>query len=104
MPTKTEITNELNNLKKFGYTIINMNTPGRMYGGLKNLTDYIIFNAARLYFVEVKIGKDILSEGQKDTKQKLESIAGRCPAVKYMIITNTNEAKALTDCILNGSY
>ena len=99
---KKEITKIFNELKKYGWTVINNNTPSPQRRQQKAWVDYVMFNDKQIIFVEVKIGKDKLSPEQFETMTKLKSISGYSANVNYYLIHNTDEAKNLIDFLLGG--
>ena len=99
--TKKEITNILKVLKKFNWTIITNNTHRRMNESQKNWVDHVIFNQYIIVFVEVKLGKDVLSKGQIDTMKKLKLLSERTPRLEYHIIHDNKEATDLVEHLLS---
>ena len=102
MTTKREITNELNRLKDFGFTIVTFNDSRPLRSAQKNFVDHLIFNRKYIIFVEVKIGKDKLSEGQKIIGEKLSacSIFNKNTFMKY--VKSVEDAKRLVERALKG--
>ena len=98
--TKKDITKVFANLRKFGYKVQVNNTPQRMSVGQKDWVDYTIYNKRYLVFVEVKLGKDRLSEGQKETAKYLSSIMAINKTVYYFCIKTLKEAKKIHDDLL----
>lgn len=100
--TKREITNELNRLKDFGFTIVTFNDSRPLRSAQKNFVDHLIFNRKYIIFVEVKIGQDKLSDGQKIIGEKLSacSIFNKNTFMKY--IKSLDDAKLLVGKALKG--
>ena len=99
--TKSDISKQFALLRKYGYKVINLNEKRSFRAGQRDFVDLCIFNAHYLVFVEVKIGKDILSEGQKDTAIKLSSIMAINKTVYYFQIKTLAEAKIIQEKILS---
>ena len=100
--TKSDISKTFSQLRKFGYTVVNMNTKRALgSSGTKDFVDFCIFSKHYLVFIEVKIGKDFLSEGQKDTAIKLSSLMAINKSIHYYQIRNLNEAKQLQERLLS---
>ena len=99
---KKDITKIFNELKKFGWTVINNNTPTTQRRQQKGWVDYVIFNFKQIVFIEVKLEKDKLSPEQYDTMIKLKSISGYAGNVNYYLIHDETEAKNLVDYLLEA--
>lgn len=86
LTNKAKISKAFGELRKYGYKIFNFNNKGRIQTGyMKDWVDIVIAGHGRIYFIEVKIGKDKHSEGQLETKEKLIS----CNAT-YLVVTENN--------------
>lgn len=96
---KKKITEVISELRKCGFTVINNNYNKGFGKQMAGFVDYVIYNFNYIHFVEVKIGYDKLSEAQKDTKAKLESIAKQSAHIYYHIITSEAGAKSMVDFI-----
>jgi len=101
--SKKEISKIFGKLRSFGFKVQNFNTPSRMNIGQKDWVDHVIYNKRYLIFVEVKLGKDKLSEGQVTTANYLSSIMALNKTVHYFIISSVKEAETLFDMILGKS-
>ena len=99
---KKDITKIFNELKKFGWTVINNNTPTTQRRQQKGWVDYVIFNTKQIAFIEVKLEKDKLSPGQFDTMLKLKGVSGYAGNVDYYLIHDETEAKNLVDYLLEA--
>jgi hypothetical protein len=102
MTTKKEITNELNRLKQFGFTVITFNDNRPLRSSQKSFVDHFIFNNKYLIFIEVKIGRDQVSPIQEITARKLSACAIYNKYTFYKVIRNVEEAKRLTEHSLKG--
>jgi hypothetical protein len=100
--TKKEVSEQFAKLTKFGYKVINFNSYKAMPTQMKNFVDHLIFNKKYFIAVEVKIGKDELSDGQKDTAEKLSSVMAINKTFYYFNIKTLPEAKNLCDKILGN--
>lgn len=99
---KKEISKTFGNLRKYGYKVINFNSSTRLNAGMKDFIDFCIFSSRVIIFVEVKLGKDKLSEGQKETARMLSSVASLQTRIHYKTIRDLKSAKELHDLILRG--
>jgi len=100
---KKDITKIFNELKKFGFTVINMNShKSQPTRGSKDFVDYVIFNDKQIVFAEIKLEKDKLSPGQFDTMLKLKGVSGYAGNVDYYLIHDETEAKNLVDYLLEA--
>ena len=99
---KKDITKIFNELKKFGFTVINNNTPTTQRRQQKGWVDYVIYNDKQIVFIEVKLEKDKLSPGQFDTMLKLKGVSGYAGNVDYYLIHDETEAKNLVDYLLEA--
>lgn len=79
--TKKEISKHIKSLEKYGFKVWNFSTKHRTTSGVKDFVDFVIAGYGRIYFVELKIGADKLSEGQIRTKKILEKTK------RYILLT-----------------
>lgn len=94
--SKKEISKAFSRLREYGYRVFNFSANKRLSSGMKDFVDYVVFGQSKVYFVELKIGKDDFSEGQLGTKGHLLKIGGN---VRYHIATEKNY-KTIIDLIL----
>ena len=102
VPTKADFNKVFNELKKWGYTVLNFSDKRALRRGMKDWVDYVIFNNHSLTVIELKIGADKLSEGQKRTNEKLSSIADS-GLINYAVIRTIEQAKSMVDKYLEGA-
>lgn len=93
---KKEISKAFRLLEKYGCKVFNFSANKRLSSGMKDFVDYVVLGRSKVYFVELKIGKDDFSEGQLGTKGHLLKIGGN---VRYHIATEKNY-KTIIDLIL----
>lgn len=98
--TKKNISEQFGLLRKFNYSIWNGNTPGTKYKQEKGLVDHIIINNVYLIYVEVKIGKDDLTDQQRMLKSQLQFLATYNKSIFYFEIKTFEEAKDLVTKII----
>jgi hypothetical protein len=100
--TKSEVSKEFARLRPLGFQVWNFNFKGSLPSGMKDFVDFVITNGKYVVFAEIKIGKDVLSEGQKATGAYLShaSIYNKC--MHYKVITDMKSVKLLTDNLLSG--
>lgn len=91
--TKTDITRGLNCLKRYGWIVKTFNSNRYAMTGSKGFPDHCLINAAkkRLVFIEVKLGKDKVSEDQATTLQALRDVGAE------VIIFPNDECKGIQD-------
>jgi len=97
---KSIISTAFKELEKYGFIVRNLQTNERLRKGMADLPDIIVIGKrffGDIYFVEVKIGADKLSKGQKVMKEYLECSGN------YFIADETNY-KAIIDEILNCGW
>jgi hypothetical protein len=66
MTTKSEITNEINRLKQFGWSVLTANSKNPLPIGLKGFCDHLVIGKKGVIWWEAKIGKDKPSQEQED--------------------------------------
>jgi hypothetical protein len=101
--TKKDITNEFNKLKLYGFEVITFNSNRAFRSAQKNFPDHFISNGKYIVFVEVKFGKDKLSEGQERLCNKLSSASIYNKHTHMKFIKTIAEAKTLVDLLLRGA-
>ena len=101
---KKQITDKINQLKKIGMNVITFQTDKRKRRSEKNMTDYFIYGKGWVIFIECKIGKDKLSEGQENLKTELSYAQCYNDRLIYAIITETNYINLVNELIsrING--
>jgi hypothetical protein len=101
-PTKADFNKVFNELRKWGYTVINFSDKRALRKGMKDWVDYTIFGKRLIIFIELKIDKDKLSSGQTETALKLTEIAERNSTVIYKQIKTLQEATFIVDYLLRA--
>ncbi len=91
--TKTEITEALNSLSRYGWTVKTFNHYKANGRGFKNFPDHFLIHEAKGYFVfiEVKLKttkQDKLSKGQKEYGEKLKRASMINGKAEYIIFPN----------------
>lgn len=100
MPTKSDFNKIFNELRKWGYTVINFSDKRALRRGMKDWVDYVIFNDQNIAFIELKIGADKLSGGQAKTQQKLVNISFKNDTMTVWTIKEVPQAKELVDYLM----
>ena len=86
--TKKDITNELNKIN--GFKVFTFNSYRALPHSCKDFIDHELISDKYLIKIEVKLYKDVLSEGQKETGAILEQLAKNRKGFEYIIITDKN--------------
>lgn len=94
-PTKSEISQEFKQLEKYGYKVFTFNSNKRVR--TTGFVDHVIVGKGKAYFIEVKIGKDVMSELQKKTARYFETL------FTYHIATENNYKEIIDSILWNGS-
>lgn len=97
--TKKIISEYFGKLRKFGYHIYNFNSRKAFFQGLSGMTDYIIIGKGKIFFIELKIGKDKFSEIQLETKKYILECSDKNPFVFYLIATDLNYTEIISDIL-----
>ena len=91
---KTDITNKVKELRKFGWKVIIFQTNRRGRNAANFMTDYLILGHNRVIFAEAKFDKDVLSKGQEEIKRLIESAIIETPSgyknLDYYLLTEKN--------------
>jgi hypothetical protein len=98
--TKKDFTETFNKLKEFGYDVKNFNSKRKMGSGITGLPDHMIIGHGYLVYVEVKIGDDKLSPGQKIFAEKIIEVREKNKTVKYWCISQLTEALGIVDYLV----
>ena len=70
---------------------------------MKGFCDHLVFTRKAVYFIEAKIGKDVLSEDQKRLKRIIQILSKLAKGVIFWEETYTlQEAKDLADKIFKN--
>jgi hypothetical protein len=88
MPTKSNITKKFKQLEKYGYLVKTFNDRRAISKGAKGFIDHLIIGKGRMYFIEVKIGKDKLSNEQEAFMMEVNRV--KCNNIYYLIATENN--------------
>ena len=99
---KQEVSKEFSRLRSFGFLVVNFNDSRPLRKQQKSFVDFFITNGKYLVFVEIKIGRDVLSEGQKETGRYLSSASIHNKNTFYKLLTNMRQVRKLTDDLLSG--
>ena len=97
--SKTEITNELNRLKNYGYEVRTFNHYKAVGRGTKGFVDHFIIGHYMI-FCEVKIDKDKLKPEQIRLAEKISAHSALYKRLHYVNVHTLAEAKKLVDNIL----
>ena len=90
-------------LRKFGFTVFNFNNHKANNAGTKGHPDWVIITKRYVVYVEVKIGKDQLSEVQTKVVNQLAKLMGMPSSRIYVeIIKTAKEAENLSDRVLSN--
>jgi predicted Holliday junction resolvase-like endonuclease len=101
--TKSEVSKEFARLRVFGFCVWNFNSNKAMkFGMVKDFVDHVITDGKYIVFVEIKIGADKLSEGQKKTSIALSSASVWNKNLHYKLLTDMKAVKKLVDDLLIG--
>ena len=99
--TKAGISKVFSELRKYGFLVYNFNQKNRFGRGLVGFVDHLIIGKNRIWFIEVKIGKDMLSREQIDLLTRLKAIGKKFPMVEWSIVTHVEFARKLQEQILS---
>ena len=99
--TKAEISKIFAELRKYNFLVYNFNQKNRFGRGLVGFVDHLIIGKNRIWFIEVKIGKDMLSREQIDLLTRLKAIGKKFPMVEWSIVTHVEFARKLQEQILS---
>jgi len=94
--TKTELNKEFDIFHRLHWLVKTWNSKQPMPIGAKGWVDYILISPNNIYYIECKIGKDKLTEEQKEVKNYLEHIGA-----KYYEVTDKNYVDVF-ESIING--
>jgi len=85
--TKSEITKALKPLTKYGWDVKTFNHNKAMPTGARDWVDHFLVHESKgwIIFIEVKIGKDSLSEGQTEYKKSLQSCCNANGKAQYIL-------------------
>ena len=95
--TKKIISEYFGKLRKFGYKVFNFNSRKAFFQGLTGMTDFIIIGKGKIFFIELKIGKDKFSEIQLFTKKYILECSDKNPFVFYLTATDLNYTEIVSD-------
>lgn len=98
--TKKDFNKVFNELRKWGYTVLNFSDKRALRRGMKDWVDYVIFGRGMLVFVELKIGEDKVSKGQAETAIKLAMVTSLNKTVFYNQVKELKDAKNIVDYLL----
>lgn len=89
--TKTMVKDYLKKVAdKMGGFIVTFNSNRFVAKGAEGFIDHIIFYKDYMYFIEVKIGKDKISEKQKHIAELINAVSENNKGIRYKIITENN--------------
>ena len=101
MSESKDIKKQFVRLRDWGCIVFNYNSNKPNNAGIKGHPDWLILTSKMsLVFIEVKIGKDKVSEDQHKVINRLASIMGLPNSKVYIfIVHNVKEAEILSDRI-----
>jgi len=100
--TKAEISKVFAELRKWGFLVFNFNQKNRFGRGLVGFVDHLVIGRNRIWFIEVKIGKDKFSKEQEDLKDRISEIEGWTNGrIDYRIVFDLQTAKSIQEIILS---
>lgn len=70
-PTKTQVKDCFKQLEKHGWTMFTANSNRKVSPGMKYFPDHHLFGHKKVIYIEVKIGRDVLTEGQLEVQRRL---------------------------------
>lgn len=94
--TKQHVKDAFNELCRCGYRVIHFSFRKFLPKSLKDLPDIMIIGKGQLTFVEVKLYRDELTEGQEQMGEMLSEVNGSV----YYYVVNQNDYLAVRDSIL----
>lgn len=100
---KSDISKIFSVLRNYGYLVYNFNAKKELPLGFKNFVDHLFVSRDLLIFVEVKIGRDKLSNDQTYLKELIEKLQTRNQSIYYFLITSVESAKHLINNILSNN-
>ena len=99
--TKSEISKVFSELRKFGFLVFNFNSDKKFNrGAMRGFVDHLIIGKNCVWFLEVKIGKDILSPEQIDLLTQLKILEDRTDVVKWYLVPGVEVARQIKEYIL----
>lgn len=84
--TKSEITYHLNRLKVYGFNVTTFNSRGKMPTGARGFVDHVLIGSRSIWFLEVKLGADSLSEKQIELGKALKHLESISKVVRYRLL------------------
>lgn len=99
---KSEITKIFNTLKEAGYSVSTFNSHRAVGKGMLYFPDHVFIGHGRIIFVEVKIGKDTMSDGQQKLHTIIQESVVKNRFVDSFIVRDTESAIRVRDRILNA--
>ena len=97
--TKSEITKIFSKLREYGYLVAHFTDNRRGTKGNNGFPDIHIVGKGKIYYIEVKIGKDTFSPDQLKYQEVLQRVNVYTDRVKYLVVTEKN-AQQIADDIL----
>jgi len=97
---KSEISKEFARLRNFGFDVYNFNDYRPMYGGKRDFVDHVLVSKKYHIYIEVKIGEDKLTDGQKRLAEKISHLSTTNPSIHYRLVRTLKEAKSLVNLLL----
>ena len=95
--TKSDITNTLKGLEKYGFKVYTFNSNKPMPTGLKGLPDHLIIGKSYQWWIEVKLGKDTEKPDQKIFREMIERFEAKNKVVKYRQVNENNLAEVVSE-------
>jgi hypothetical protein len=67
---------------------------------MKDFVDHLIIGHGRSIYIEVKLGRDVISKGQERTHALLAAVSAQNRLVELFIVRDETQATAIRDKIL----
>jgi len=106
---KTAISKALGKLRDFGFIVITFNSNKRFGRGMTGFVDHFIIAKGNIFFIEVKLKGDVMSEPQKKLRDALIKIEERMRMeniqyTHYIQLNDLDQAKEFTNDVLKGAF
>ena len=96
--TKKDISRIFAKLRDFGFLVFNFNSNKKLNRGkMTGFCDHLIIGKGKIYFIEVKIGKDTIKPEQFLLQRAIDETEA-----DFRFITSSKEAEDLRDFILTN--
>ena len=93
--TKTIVWEAFKALKPYGFKVWNFSDNRPLRKAMSGWVDYVVLSKRIIAFIECKVGEDVLSSNQVETKALIEHFVHDCPKticsrIRYYIVNEHN--------------